>query len=456
MFSLLDFLPLRRNMVHTFEFDGKYYLFDPEACALHECDALTAEVVKKMSGKPYCLDGADPQAVAEIEADIRELKKNGLLFAPPEEAQPQKSKYLKALCLHICHDCNMRCAYCFASEGTYKGKREYMSAATAKAAIDFLIANSGDRKILEADFFGGEPLMNLAVVKETVDYARKRGAETGKTFLFTLTTNGVLLNEQTAKWLNEEMENVVLSLDGRPEVNDAIRKTVNGKGTFSLIVENFRRFVAMRGDRSYYIRGTFTNKNLDFGKDVEYIADLGFKEISVEPVVLPPEHPLAIPDTALPAIAEEYRRLSREYIKRKKEGRGFNFFHFVIDLEGGPCLTKRVNACGAGNEYLSVVPSGDLYPCHQFSDNPDFRMGNVFTGVIDEKIRDIFRNSSLYTRKGCEDCFARYHCSGGCAANNYNFNGDVNIPYKPTCEMMRARMECALHVLAETKNADNA
>lgn len=438
-------------MVHTFEVDGKYYLFDVESSALHECDALTAEVIKKMQGQPYFLEGADEEAVREIEADIKELKEKGLLFAKRSDVRPEKSEHLKALCLHICHDCNMRCAYCFASEGTYKGERQMMSFEVAKAAIDFLIKNSGDRKILETDFFGGEPLMNLGVIKKTVAYAREQGKKYGKTFLFTLTTNGVLLNEETAEWLNEEMENVVMSLDGRKEVNDAIRKTVNGKGSFDVIINNFKRFVKIRGNKSYYIRGTFTNKNLDFGEDVKFIADQGFKEISVEPVVLPKGDPLAIPDDALPAIREEYRRLSKEYIKRKKEGRGFNFFHFVIDIEGGPCLSKRVNACGAGNEYLSVTPKGDLYPCHQFSDNPKFYMGNVFEGEINREIRGIFKNSSLFTREKCDACFARYHCSGGCAANNYNFNGDVNKPYEPTCEMMRARLECALHILAETK-----
>ena len=439
-------------MVHTFEVDGKYYLFDVESSALHVCDALTQEVIKKMQNLPYNLDGADPLAVSEIEKDITELREKGYLFAPRTAVAPAKSEHLKALCLHICHDCNMRCAYCFASEGTYKGARQMMSEEVAKKAIDFLIENSGKRSILEVDFFGGEPLMNIGVVKKTVEYAREQGKKHGKTFLFTMTTNGILLDGEIAEWLNREMENVVMSLDGRREVNDAIRKTVNGKGSYDIIVDKFRRFVEKRGNKSYYIRGTFTNKNLDFGKDIEAIADLGFKEISMEPVVLPKDNPLAIPDEALPAIKEEYRRLSKEYLKRKKEGRGFNFFHFVVDIEGGPCLNKRVNACGAGNEYLSVTPNGDLYPCHQFSDNPKFLMGNVFEGKINPEIRSVFKNSSLFTREKCGECFARYHCSGGCAANNYNFNGDVNKPFEQTCEMMKARLECALHILSETKN----
>ncbi len=437
-------------MVHTFEVDGKYYLFDVESSSLHVCDELTCQVINKMQGKPYFLEGADPVAVEEIEADIKELTEKGLLFKERPSINPLKSEYMKALCLHICHDCNMRCAYCFASEGTYKGEREVMSFEVAKVAVDFLIKNSGSRKILEMDFFGGEPLMNLKVVKQTVEYAKAEGAKYGKTFLFTMTTNGVLLNEETSKWLNEEMENVVMSLDGRKEVNDEIRKTVNGKGSFDVIIDNFKRFVAMRGDKSYYIRGTFTKKNLDFGRDVEFIADQGFKEISMEPVVTSPDSPLYIAEEDLPAIREEYRRLSKVYIDRKMKGEGFNFFHFVVDIEGGPCISKRINACGAGNEYLSVTPKGDLYPCHQFSDNPKFYMGNVFEGKVNEEIRAIFKNSSLLTRDGCDDCFARYHCSGGCAANNYNFNGDINKPYKPTCEMMKSRLECALHILSET------
>ncbi|MBQ4108990.1 MAG: radical SAM protein, partial [Clostridia bacterium] len=292
-------------MVHTFEVGGKYYLFDVESSSLHVCDELTTQVIRKMQGQPYFLDGVSEDVIEEIAADVKELTENGLLFAPQPDVHPAKSEYLKALCLHICHDCNMSCAYCFASEGTYKGERQMMSFEVAKAAVDFLIANSGKRKILEMDFFGGEPLMNLGVVKQTVEYAKEQGEKHGKTFLFTLTTNGILLNEETAKWLNEEMENVVMSVDGRKEIHDKIRKTVNGKGTFDIIIDNFKRFAAMRGDnKSYYVRGTFTNQNLDFGRDIEFLADLGFKEISVEPVVLPAESPLAIKAEDLPKIKE--------------------------------------------------------------------------------------------------------------------------------------------------------
>ncbi|MBE7089628.1 MAG: thioether cross-link-forming SCIFF peptide maturase [Clostridiales bacterium] len=439
-------------MVHTFNFENKYYLFDVESGSLHVCDALTSEVVKKLNGEPYDLSGADEQAIKEIESEILELKNVGLLYTPIKEEQPIKSDLVKALCLHICHDCNLSCKYCFAGKGKYKGKAEYMSFDVAKHAVDFLIKNSGNRKILEMDFFGGEPLMNFDVVKQTVEYAKSEGAKAGKKFLFTLTTNGVLLNGETAEWLNNEMENVVLSLDGRKEVHDGVRQTINGKGSYEVIIENIKRFVKMRGDKHYYVRGTFTNKNLDFGNDVLALADMGMGQISLEPVVLDSSDELYISKESLPAIREEYRRLSKVYLDRRKEGKPlFNFFHFNIDLEGGVCLKKRVSACGAGNEYFSVTPNGDIFPCHQFASNPAYKMGNVFEGKLDENIRSIFKNSSLYTKEKCKDCFAKYHCSGGCAANNVNFNGDVNKPYEITCDMMKARMECAMHIYSEKK-----
>lgn len=439
-------------MVHTFSVDGNYYLFDVESGALHICDALTSEVVKKINGEQFCLDGVDESLVKDIENEIDTLKKEGVLYTEQTTQAPVKSNLVKALCLHICHDCNLSCKYCFAGKGKYKGKAEYMPFEVAKLAVDFLIKNSGNRKILEMDFFGGEPLMNLDVVKKTVDYAKEQGKIYGKKFLFTLTTNGVLLNEETAKYLNDEMENVVLSVDGRREVHDGVRKTVNGKGSYDVIIENIKRFVKMRGDRRFYVRGTFTNKNLDFGNDVLALADMGLDQISLEPVVLPETDELYISKNDLPAIKAEYVRLAKIYSERRKKGEKlFNFFHFNIDLEGGVCLRKRVSACGAGNEYFSVTPSGDIFPCHQFADKPEFKMGNVFEGKLDENIRKIFSESSLYTREKCKDCFARYHCSGGCAANNIAFAGDINRPYEITCEMMKARTECAIHLYAEKK-----
>ena len=439
-------------MVHTFNIDDNYYLFDSESGSLHICDAFTSEVIKKINGEPYDLSGVSEEAIKEVEGEIEDLKKQGLLYHPQVEERPIKSDLVKALCLHICHDCNLSCKYCFAGKGKYKGKAEYMSFEVASRAVDFLIKNSGNRKILEMDFFGGEPLMNLDVVKKTVEYAKKEGAKAGKTFLFTLTTNGVLLNGETAKWLNDEMENVVLSVDGRKEVHDGVRQTINGKGSYEVIIENIKNFVKMRGDKHYYVRGTFTNKNLDFGNDVLALCDNGLTEISLEPVVLDEKDELYIGKDKLPEIKKEYRRLAAIYLDRKKKGeRLFNFFHFNINLEGGVCLKKRISACGAGNEYFSVTPNGDIFPCHQFASKPEYKMGNVFEGKINEEIRKKFKNANLFTKEKCKDCFAKYHCSGGCAANNINFNGDINTPYEITCEMMKARMECAMHIYAENK-----
>ena len=329
-----------------------------------------------------------------------------------------------------------------------------MSEDTAKRAIDFLIANSGARKVLEVDFFGGEPLMCLETIKNVVAYARGEGEKAGKKFLFTTTTNALLLDDDAIDFFNREMENVVLSLDGRKEVHDAIRKTKNGKGSFDYVIENVKRFVRSRGDKSYYVRGTFTAKNLDFSKDVIFLAENGFDSISMEPVVTDIDD-LAIKEEHLPAVLDEYENLCEEYLGKYDKGEGFNFFHFNIDLEGGVCLRKKVSACGAGNEYFSVVPNGDIYPCHQFAGDKDFYMGNVFEGISGESIREKFASSSLFTREECGDCFAKFICSGGCAANNYHYRGDINKPYKITCEMMKKRIECGMHVLAHKKESKN-
>ncbi len=427
-------------MVHVFSYHDTYYLYDTGSGALHTCDEKTA---RYFSGEPV-------EMTDEELAQIAGLEREGLLNAPETEARPIKSNEVKALCLHVSHDCNLRCKYCFADEGAYHSVREVMSFETAKAAIDFLLKNSGKRKVLEVDFFGGEPLMNFDVVKRTVYYAKEEAAKLGKKFLFTTTTNGLLLNDDVIKFLNDEMENVVLSLDGRREVHDAVRKTVNGKGSFDAVIEKIKKFVSIRGDKHYYVRGTFTAKNLDFSKDVLFLADEGFDSISMEPVVTDiPE--LQIKEEHLPVIEREYEKLCDEYIKREAEGRGFLFFHFHIDLEGGPCLHKRVSACGAGNEYFSVVPNGDIYPCHQFAGDKDFKMGNVFEGKLDPVLREKFAKSCLFTRKKCGDCFAKFICSGGCNANNYHYCGDIDEPYEMTCAMMKKRVECAMHVLAERK-----
>ncbi len=435
-------------MRHVFAYHDKHYIYDSGSGSLHECDKETAALA---AGEECALQGEEREAALR---DLRALREQGLLDAPETDARPIKSHALKALCLHVSHDCNLRCRYCFADEGAYHSVREVMSLETAKAAIDFLLRESGERKVLEVDFFGGEPLMNFDVVKETVYYAKAEAAKRGKKFLFTTTTNGLLLDDAAIAFLNDEMENVVLSLDGRKEVHDAVRKTVNGKGSFDAVIDKIKKFVAVRGDKHYYVRGTFTAKNLDFAEDVLFLADNGFDSISLEPVVTDiPD--LQIREEHLPAIEKEYERLCDAFLEREREGRPFGFFHFHVDLEGGPCLEKRVSACGAGNEYLSVVPNGDLYPCHQFAGDKKFRMGNVFEGKLDPALRSMFAESCLFTREKCKGCFAKFICSGGCSANNYHASGDINEPYPITCAMMKKRVECAMHVLADRKSREN-
>ncbi len=437
-------------MIHVFSYKDYNYIYDTGSGSLHECDKDTADYLAAKEGEDVDISRLSASEIKNIEDDISALVSEGLLYKEETKEYPPKPGEVKALCLHICHDCNLRCRYCFADEGAYHMQREFMSEGTAKAAIDFLLANSGNRKVLEADFFGGEPLMCLNTIKNVVKYARDKEKETGKRFLFTTTTNALLLNDDAIDFFNNEMENVVLSIDGRPEVHDAVRKTVTGKGSFALVLDNIKKFVLSRGDKHYYVRGTFTAKNLDFAEDVIYLAKSGFNSISLEPVVTDIDD-LAIKEEHLPQILAEYERLCDAYLEMRKNGEGFNFFHFNIDLEGGPCLSKRVSACGAGNEYYSVVPNGDIYPCHQFAGDKDFYMGNVFEGKIDRTIRDKFASSCLFTRKGCENCFAKFICSGGCSANNYHFNGDIETPYKITCAMMKKRIECAMHILARTK-----
>ena len=439
-------------MIHVFNYRDKNYIYDVGSGSLHECDKATADYLKAKEGEEVDITYLTDEEVKGIAADVDSLTESGLLYKEEVQSYPMKSNEVKALCIHICHDCNFRCRYCFADEGAYHSKRESMNEETAKAAVDFLIKNSGNRKVLEMDFFGGEPLMNLSVIKATVAYAKEEAAKVGKKFLFTTTTNALLLNDDTIRFFNEEMENVVLSIDGRKEVHDAIRKSMNGKGTFDLIIDKIKNFVSLRGNKSYYVRGTFTAKNLDFSKDVIFLADEGFDSISMEPVVTDIDD-LQIKKEHLERINEEYETLCEKYLDYHKNGKGFNFFHFNIDLEGGPCLSKRVSACGAGNEYFSVTPNGDLYPCHQFAGNEKFKMGNVDEGITRPDIREQFKNSCLFTRKKCENCFAKFICSGGCSANNYNFNGDVNEPYETTCAMMKKRVECAMHILAQKKMA---
>lgn len=408
---------------------------------------LVAQVKKELA-RSY--DASDIQDAME---DIQELIDAEELFTKDVYQEyivdfKKRETVVKALCLHIAHDCNLGCKNCFAEEGEYHGRRALMSFEVGKKALDFLIANSGKRRNLEVDFFGGEPLMNWEVVKQLVEYGRSQEEAHNKKFRFTLTTNGVLLNDEIMEFCNKEMSNVVLSLDGRKEINDQMRPSRNGKSSYDIIVPKFQKFAESRNQMNYYVRGTFTRNNLDFAEDVIHFADLGFKQMSIEPVVSLPEEPYSIREEDLPRIMEEYDKLAVEYVRRKKEGRGFNFFHFMIDLEQGPCVAKRLSGCGSGTEYLAVTPWGDLYPCHQFVGEDGFLLGNVDTGVTNGAIRDEFKLCNVYAKDKCRNCFARFYCSGGCAANSFKFHNAITDAYDIGCEMQKKRIECAIMIKA--------
>ena len=395
----------------------------------------------------------DKSQIEEALEEIQELIDAEELFTADTYSQyikdyGNRQTVVKALCLHIAHDCNLACRYCFAGEGKYHGDKALMSLEVGKKAIDFLIANSGHRRNLEVDFFGGEPLMNLDVVKELVSYGRSLEEKYDKKFRFTLTTNGVLLDRDVTEFANKELDNVVLSLDGRKQVNDRMRPTINGKGSYDIIVPKFKEFIKARGDRDYYVRGTFTRYNLDFAADVLHYADLGFEKLSMEPVVAPDSKEYAIRKEDLPEIMEQYDILAKEYIDRIRKGNGFTFFHFMIDLSQGPCIAKRLSGCGSGDEYLAITPWGDIYPCHQFVGNEDFKMGDVYHGIDRDDIRQMFRSCNVYAKPDCMKCFARYYCSGGCAANAYNAAGSIDGTYEIGCAMQKKRIECAIMIKA--------
>lgn len=442
---VLDIYSGAVHVVDDCMYDMLDYLLEPFT-AERECPSF---IVDEMS-KKYSVED-----IKESYNEICELVKNGQLFTEDcyEEFAKNwnKKSVVKALCLHIAHDCNLRCKYCFAGTGEYHGKRGMMSAETGKQAIDFVIANSGNRKNIEIDFFGGEPLMNFGVVKEITKYAEEQGEKHGKLFRFTITTNGILLDEDKKKFINEHMSNIVLSLDGRKEVNDLMRPKVNGSGTYDDILPKFLDIAESRNQTNYYVRGTFTAYNKDFANDVLHFADLGFKQTSVEPVVAPETEDYALTADDIPEVFEQYEKLAEEYIKRWKSGNWFNFFHFMIDLDQGPCAIKRLSGCGAGHEYLAVAANGDLYPCHQFVGNKDFLMGSVKDGNFDKKISKYFEDSNIYTKDKCRNCFAKFYCSGGCSANAYNFNGDINKPYELACEFEKKRVECAIAIEAAKK-----
>lgn len=445
-------------MVHQYKNNGYNMVLDVCSGSVHVVDDLSYDVIALFEDNSEDeivkkLSKYDEKEVREVIEEVKELKEEGMLFTEDIYKDyifdvKKRSTVVKALCLHIAHDCNLACKYCFAEEGEYKGDRSLMSAEVGKKALDFLVENSGNRVNLEVDFFGGEPLMNFDVVKEIVAYGRSLEKEHNKKFRFTLTTNGMLLNDEIMEFANKEMSNVVLSIDGRKEIHDLMRPTPNGKGSYDIILPKFQKFAKLRGGKSYYVRGTFTRNNLDFCEDVLHMADLGFDEISIEPVVAEEEAPYAIREEDLPKIFEQYDRLAKEMIKREKEGRGFTFFHYMIDLTGGPCVAKRLSGCGSGTEYLAVTPWGDLYPCHQFVGEDGFLLGNVFDGIQKQELVNEFKGCNVYTKEKCKDCFARFYCSGGCAANSYKFHGTLNDAYDIGCEMERKRVECALMIKA--------
>lgn len=458
-------------MIHQYKNNGYNIVLDVNSGAVHVVDDFMYDVIEAVAADEEMTSDKLKEAktvhrvisllknqyseeeLKEALGELIELADAGQLFAPDiyedyiGEVKSRKT-VVKALCLHVAHDCNLACKYCFAEEGEYHGRRAIMSYETGKQALDFLIANSGGRRNLEVDFFGGEPLMNFQVVKDLVAYGREQEKLHDKHFRFTLTTNGVLLNDEVIEFANKEMDNVVLSIDGRPEVNDYMRPFRNGKGSYDLIVPKFLKLAKSRGEQRYYARGTFTRNNLDFSKDVLHLADLGFTQISVEPVVAPAEADYAIRKEDLPKLKEEYDKLAAKMLDKEKEGKAFNFFHFMIDLEGGPCVAKRLSGCGSGTEYLAVTPWGDLYPCHQFVGEEQFLMGNVWDGVVRSDIADDFRKCNVYTKDKCKKCFARFYCSGGCMANSYHFHGSLDDAYDIGCELERKRVECAIMMKA--------
>lgn len=449
-------------MLHKFSMNGINILMDILSGAVHAVDDVAYDIADI-----YPDEGVDAlyerfsdkysrEQIEEAVGELEELKEAGLLYTEDEYEQvleqvKNRAPVVKALCLHVAHDCNLKCKYCFAEEGEYHGKRSLMSTEVGKKAIDFIIANSGNRRNLEVDFFGGEPLMNFEVVKEIVEYGREQEKLHGKNFRFTITTNGVLLDDEKQKYINENMHNVVLSLDGRKEINDFMRPRAGGQGSYDLIVPKFQKLADSRNQTDYYVRGTFTHHNLDFSKDIFHFADdLGFKQVSVEPVVADSTEDYAIQEEDLETIYKEYEKIAEElYIRHKTGEKDFNFFHFMVDLTGGPCVAKRLSGCGSGTEYMAVSPEGDLYPCHQFVGQPEFKLGTVFEGIKNNEIREEFANCNVYTKPDCKKCWAKFYCSGGCMANASHYAGSIMGTYDIGCKLQRKRLECAIMIKAK-------
>ena len=449
-------------MVHRYHLEDCYIVLDTCSGGVHVVDEIAYEViglypdrsreeiVRELSGR----FGVPAEEIAECCEEVDALKQAGRLFTPDAfepmagELKRKTAGVVKALCLHVAHTCNLNCAYCFASQGKYHGERALMSFEVGRQALDFLVAHSGSRRNLEVDFFGGEPLMNFEVVKQLVAYARSIEKEKGKNFRFTLTTNGVLIDDGVIDFANREMSNVVLSLDGRKEIHDRYRVDYAGNGSWEKVVPKFQRLVEARGGKNYYIRGTFTHANPDFLKDIQTMLDLGFTELSMEPVVCAEGEAEALTAEDLPVVLRQYEELARLMLQRRREGRPFTFYHYMIDLKGGPCIYKRISGCGSGTEYMAVTPWGDLYPCHQFVGEERFRLGDVWRGVTNEAVQQEFADCNVYAREECRDCWAKLYCSGGCAANAWHATGSVRGVYRYGCELFRKRMECAIMLQA--------
>ncbi len=443
--------------IHKFVQGGEHYVIDVNSGSVHIVDKLVYDILEddKLEEKQKVIDrlkdNYDKEEIEEAYDEIKELIEKEILYSKDlyEDIASSSNKtpsYIKALCLNIAHDCNLRCKYCFADEGDYKGCRKLMSAEMGKKAIDFVIKKSGPRKNIEVDWFGGEPLMAFDAIKEIMEYTKEQEKIHNKNIRFTMTTNATLLNDEIMDYLDKNMGNIVLSIDGRKEVNDKVRVRVDGSGSYDSILPKIRKMVQVRDkSKQYYARGTFTRWNTDFFEDIKFMADEGFDEISIEPVVLPEDHPLSLREEDLPTIFEQYDKLYFEMLKRHKEGKEFKFYHFNIDLQGGPCVYKRISGCGAGHEYVAVTPEGDIYPCHQFIGNKDFKLGSLLDDEeLNTDIIDKFKNAHIYNKPECKKCWARFYCSGGCQANNYNFNGDMHKPYSLGCKMQKKRIECAI------------
>ena len=448
-------------MVHQYKLNGYNIVLDMCSGSVHSVDDVAydmiamykthtpEEIISAMLEKYAGREDVTREDLTQCLADIAALEADGKLWAPDVYRDlafdfKNRNTVIKALCLHVAHTCNLNCSYCFAAQGRYQGERALMSFETGKRALDFLIENSGTRHNLEVDFFGGEPLMNWQVVKDLVAYARTQEPIHHKNFRFTLTTNGMLIDDDVIEFANREMSNVVLSLDGRKEIHDALRRDYAGNGSYDRIVPKFQKLAKARGDKSYYMRGTFTHNNVDFTKDIFHMADLGFTELSMEPVVSKPGDPCALTEADLPILKEQYEILAKEMIKRRREGRPFTFYHYMLDLTSGPCIYKRISGCGSGTEYMAVTPWGDLYPCHQFVGDPKYLLGDIWKGVTNTAVRDEFKRCNAYARPECADCWAKLYCSGGCAANAYHATGSITGVYEYGCELFKKRVECAI------------